>query len=104
MCVWCGDKSFASNNGSALCCLFIVCLFVCLFVASSLPIVVCGVGISRLPVTRRRGSNNEKQQIHSQSIEATKKTLFGRVLSKLLNDEYWTKTISENIVRKYWSV
>ena len=59
--------------------LLFVCLFVCLFTASSLPIVVCGVGISRLPVTRRRGSNNEKQQIHSQSIEATKKTLFGRV-------------------------
>ena len=59
------------------CCLFVyiiciynsiyACLFVYLFHVS--PVLVCGVGISRLPVTRRWGSNNEKQQIHSQSIE-----------------------------------
>ena len=63
---------------------FVYCLFVCLlFVCSSIDILlvfssqllcVGGGGISRLPVTRRRGSNNEKQQIHCQSIEPIGRT------------------------------
>ena len=63
------------------CCLqFIVCnlLFACLlfigFFFMSLSLSGGVGGISRLPVTRRWGGNNEKQQIHCQSIEEIGRT------------------------------
>ena len=85
-----------------ICCLqFLVCLFACLlFIGFFLCLSLSGGvgGISRLPVTRRCGGNNEKQQIHCQSIEEIGRTTLPQKKLLLLQYLYFLYLESGHLV------
>ena len=78
-------------------CLLFIGFFLCLSLSGGVG------GISRLPVTRRWGGNNEKQQIHCQSIEEIGRTTLPQkkllLLAKSVGLEDSTLVLRTNMQR-----